>query len=638
MVLFLFSPMCGIAGIFELNPGTNDHRERIEHATGQLFRRGPDCNGFLEKPGICLGHTRLCIIDTSEAASQPFSDPSGRYTLIFNGEIYNYRQLRQQLEQKGIRFTSGSDTEVLLHWMITHGSSGLDHLQGFFAFALYDKQQHSILLARDRFGIKPLLYHWAQGTLAFASEMKALTALGIPRLLDMASLELYLQLNYIPAPWSIFREVYKLLPGHYMQVTDGEFAIHRYYQLELPTPFSPPEIPSYDDAKKLLREKLEAAVVKRLVADVPLGTFLSGGIDSSIITALAARHIKGLNTFSIGFRDEPMFDETRYARMVAKMHGTNHTEFSLTTDDLLGCLTEVMEYTDEPFADSSALAVYILSKETRRQVTVALSGDGADEMFAGYNKHMAEYKARQGGTIASALQHLHPVLKHLPQSRNHPLTNKIRQLYRFGQGMSLNPADRYWEWATLARSRQAARLLGQNDLSREAMDRKNKLLQHITPDGDLGQVLYTDMHLVLPNDMLTKVDLMSMANSLEVRVPFLDHELVNWVFTLPGHYKIDRNGRKKILRDAFREILPEVLYQRNKQGFEVPLLRWFRHELKDMITGDLLSDDFVREQGVFNAEEVSKLKNSLFSSNPGDAAARIWALLVFQHWWKKIDF
>jgi asparagine synthase (glutamine-hydrolysing) len=630
--------MCGIAGILEFNPEATIHRKGMENAVHQLFRRGPDRNGFYLGPGICLGHTRLCIIDTSEAASQPFSDPSGRYTLIFNGEIYNFRQLRRQLEQQGIKFISGSDTEVLLHWLITHGSSGLEHLQGFFAFALFDSLHHSLLLARDRFGIKPLLYYPGQSTITFASEMKALTAMGIPRKLDMASLELYLQLNYIPAPWSIFRDVHKLMPGHFMQIEKGDISIRKYYELELPTTYSSHAIPSYENAQTLLREKLESAVLKRLVADVPLGTFLSGGIDSSIITAMAARHKKCLNTFSIGFRDEPMFDETRYARLVARMHDTNHTEFSLTTDDLLGCLTEVLDYIDEPFADSSALAVYILSRETRRKVTVALSGDGADEMFGGYNKHMAEYKARQGGVWASALQHLHPMLKHFPQSRSHPVSNKIRQLYRFGKGMSLNPADRYWHWATMASQHQVARLLNQNALSQEAIDRKNSLMKHISTGGEFKEVLYTDMHLVLPNDMLTKVDLMSMANSLEVRVPFLDHDLVNWVFTLPEQYKIDRNGRKKILRDAFSDLLPPELYHRNKQGFEVPLLRWFRKELKGMITDDLLSDAFIRDQGIFHPEEVTKLRNSLFSSNPGDGAARIWALLVFQHWWKKNDF
>lgn len=626
--------MCGIAGLYFFNDFARTRPNGLNDALLSLHWRGPDTRGTYAGGNACLGHTRLSIIDTSDAAAQPFSDITQRYTLVFNGEIYNFRQLREKLKQKQVNFRSESDTEVLLHWLIDKGPEGINDLQGFFAFALYDKKKDTLLLVRDRFGIKPLYYYRNSDKLVFASEMKGMIAMQIPKVIDYASLSVYLHLNYIPGPWTIFEGVYKLLPGHYMQVSRKGIETVQYYHLEAgQTNVSPPA--DYNAAKQMLRTKLTDSVRKRLVADVPLGAFLSGGIDSSIITALAAKEVKGLNTFSIGFRDEPMFDETHYARAVAKMHQTNHTEFKLSTDDLLGCVFDVIDYIDEPFADSSALAVYILSKETRKKVTVALSGDGADELFAGYNKHLAEWKVRHPGLAEKALMQLQPLMARLPQSRNNFLLNKIRQYNRFGSGMRQHADERYWQWAGFATQEQVDRLLLKKTGDSELNQRKSRWLKEISENGTIGEVLLTDMQLVLPYDMLTKVDLMSMANSLEVRVPFLDHDLVNFVFSLPDDFKIDGRQRKKILRDAFREDLPPELYNRNKQGFEVPLLRWFRLELKSLIVDDLLSEDFVRHQRIFNYEEISRLLSQLFSRNPGDAPARIWALMVFQYWWKK---
>lgn len=626
--------MCGIAGLYFFNDFARTRPNGLNDALLSLYWRGPDNRGIYSEGNACLGHTRLSIIDTSAAAAQPFTDDSKRYSLVFNGEIYNFRQLKKQLSHQKIAFRSESDTEVLLHWLIEKGAEGINDLQGFFAFAFYDKKEDTLLLARDRLGIKPLYYHHNSDKLLFASEMKAMLAMHIPKVIDHTSLSVYLHLNYIPGPWTIFEGVYKLLPGYYMQVSRKGIESMQYYKIEAgditgPQPFD------YDAARQMLRTKLTDSVRKRLVADVPLGAFLSGGIDSSIITALAAKEVKGLNTFSIGFSDEPMFDETHYARAVAKMHQTNHTEFMLSTDDLLGCVFDVMDYTDEPFADSSALAVHILSRETRKKVRVALSGDGADELFAGYNKHLAEWKVRHPGLAAKALKELQPLLAKLPQSRNNFLLNKIRQFNRFGSGMRQPAPERYWQWAGFATQDQVKKLLLKQTEDAELNKRKNRWLKEISENGPIGEVLLTDMQLVLPYDMLTKVDMMSMANSLEVRVPFLDHDLVNFVFSLPDAYKIDSRQRKKILRDAFREDLPEQLYNRNKQGFEVPLLRWFQHELKSLIVDDLLSEEFVKHQQIFNYDEIRCLLGQLFSGNPGDAPARVWALLIFQYWWKK---
>ncbi len=626
--------MCGICGIYSFAGTVYNAQERINSALGTLKNRGPEVQASFTEGNTILGHSRLSIIDISDAANQPFSDETGKYTIVFNGEIYNFKQLRQQLIVSGLSFRTQSDTEVLLKWLILKGPQGIKDLQGFFAFALYHKDSGKLILARDRFGKKPLLYCQTPEAFLFASEMKAMLKLGIPKKIDPVSLNIYFQLNYIPGPWSIYQDVFKLQPGHYMVVDGGKTEIHRYYQLPL-SPMEEYNRLSYEKAQQLLFTKMENAVQKRLVADVPLGAFLSGGIDSSVVVALAARHIEKLKTFSIGFKDEPMFDETHYARSVARMHNTEHTEFSLTTTHLLGCLYDVLDYIDEPFADSSALAVYILSRETRNRVTVALSGDGADEMFAGYNKHMAHYKALEGGLLAQGLKYIYPVISLLPKGRNTPLANKIRQLHRFGSGMVMNDSDRYWRWAAFDDEYYSQKLLRLNVTEADYYKRKAFLVSDVMRGGDLNNILRNDMHLVLTNDMLTKVDLMSMANSLEVRVPFLDHDLVNFVFSLPSGFKIDHHQRKKILKDTFRDLLPPELYNRPKQGFEVPLLGWFRKELKGKILNQWLNEDFIREQNLFNPGVINNLKKKLFSPSPSEIHAKIWSLLVFQHWYTK---
>jgi len=299
----------------------------------------------------------------------------------------------------------------------------------------------------------------------------------------------------------------------------------------------------------------------------------------------------------------------------------------------------VLDYIDEPFADSSALAVYILSKYTRQQVTVALSGDGADELFAGYNKHMGEYRVRQGGVAAEVITGLGPLWDLLPKSRNSAFGNKVRQFQRFAEGMMVSAKNRYYNWATFADESEVTRLLSKKSCGFFTRGiyrkRKKSILQHIHQNGDINEVLYTDMQLVLPNDMLTKVDLMSMANSLEVRTPFLDYKVVNFAFSLPQSSKIDQNLKKKLVQDAFRPLLPDELYNRPKHGFEVPLLKWFQNELRSLINDDLLSDEFIKEQGIFEVQEIRQLKNKIFSKNPEDVHARIWGLIVFQYWYKK---
>ncbi len=629
--------MCGITGIYAFNMIGRVGMIHLAKATEALNSRGPDFQNTFHDNSVGLGHRRLSILDPTPEGHQPMSDETGRYRIVFNGEIYNFRELRRELEMTGQTFHSNSDTEVLLQLLIREGKDCLSRLNGFFAFAFYDSQEGSLLLARDRMGIKPLYYLLDQDRLLFASEMKSLLHYGIGKDLDPTALLTYFQLNYIPAPLSIFQDVKKLRPGEYLELDRESYEIKTWYQV--PYDRNRSNSTAYDELKNELAELLEKSVQKRLVSDVPLGSFLSGGIDSSVIAALAARHKPDLHTFSIGYRDEKFFDETAYAREVSKKIGTSHHVFELSNRDLFDHLYQVLDYTDEPFADSSALAVYILSKETRKHATVALSGDGADELFAGYNKHAAFQRILQGGSKASLVKALGPLWSILPKSRNGRLTNKFRQLDRFSRGMKLSSKERYWRWAGFA---------GENDVramftpeQREKLNmstyfqQKEEWLTAIPSRETLNDLLYTDVRLVLPDDMLTKVDRMSMAHGLEVRVPFLDHEIAEFAFRLDTPFKINEGIRKRILQDAFRDMLPASLYNRPKKGFEVPLLGWLRKDLNGLINDDLLSDSFIKEQGIFDLSQIRRIRKQLQSSNPGDSHARIWALVVFQWWYRK---
>jgi asparagine synthase (glutamine-hydrolysing) len=394
---------------------------------------------------------------------------------------------------------------------------------------------------------------------------------------------------------------------------------------------------SYKEAQHKLVNIMDEAVRLRLVSDVPLGAFLSGGIDSSVVVALASKHVRNLNTFSVGYKDNPFFDETKYAKLVANKYKTNHTVFSLTNNDFLEHIHDVLKYIDEPFADSSAIPQYILSYHTRKHVTVALSGDGGDEIFAGYNKHKAEWRMRNGGLLNSLVKTAHPLLSILPKSRHTKVTNKVRQLHRFATGTRLDAADRYWKWASLNSEKQALNLLSsrvKNQLNGEDIAALRSSFISGIKGHDFNEVLLTDMNLVLPGDMLVKVDLMSMANSLEIRSPFLDQEVVEFAFGLPSDYKINAGMKKRVVQDAFRTFLPAELYNRPKQGFDIPLLGWFRNELWSLIDEDLLSDNFILEQQIFDLSAVRNLKKKLRSPNPEDSHETIWALVVFQYWWK----
>lgn len=621
--------MCGITGAYALTEQGKSYHLKLDDAIATMALRGPDGNGKYVEGSAALGHARLAIIDTSAEANQPFVDNSGRYSLVFNGEIFNYKEVAAQLTDYTPR--TSSDTEILLQGYVEWGEKVMDKLNGFFAIAIHDKETDELFLARDRMGIKPMLIYRDKEAIVFGSEMKSLMAFGIPKVIDADSQFLYHQFNYTPFPETIFENVEEMEPGTWMKIKGAAVETGTYWSI--PKPTAPKTSMTYKQAQQKLRELMEKSVQRRMVSDVPLGSFLSGGIDSSIIATLAARQTDKLNTFSIGYADEPLFDETHYSEAVAKKIGSNHTVFKLTNDDLYADLHDVLNYIDRPFADSSALPVHILCRHTRKHVTVALSGDGADELFSGYNKHAAEFRARNLGIVEQMVAALKPLWFLLPGSRNSSFGSKVLQLQKFSNGVQLGAKDRYWHWASFMQPEQVGKLmkLDASDLA----SRKNRLTQNLGTTTDLDEVLYSDLHQVLRNDMLTKVDLMSMANSLEVRVPFLDHELVEFACSLPEEYKITSTIRKRILQETYRPDLPEMLFKRPKHGFEVPLLNWFKGELSSLIKEDLLSKKLIEEQNIFNFSAVQTLVNKLHSSDPGDSATHVWNLIIFQTWWKK---
>lgn len=600
-------------------------------ATEILHSRGPDFQRTINNDFVSFGHRRLSILDPTPAGNQPFEDDN--HWLTFNGEIYNYKDLRSELESRGETFHSQSDTEVLFRLLKIEGEKALNKINGDFALAFYDRQEDSVLLARDRFGVKPLYYYLDEDKFIFASEIKSILAYGLALELDFESLLMYLQLNYIPAPATIYRNVFKLQPGRFLKVSRNEFEESTFYTLK---PFL--EVTDYNEASDMLAGILEESVKSQLVSDVPLGSFLSGGLDSTIIAMLAKRHQSDLHTFSIGFKGNKFYDETSYALMASKHIGSEHTVFELSEKEILEHIFSSLEYFDEPFADSSAIAVNLLSRETRKHSTVALSGDGSDELFGGYNKHTAWVKsiAGKGSWMAS----LSPALNFLPGSRSGFLGNKVRQARKFGAGIKLEPKERYWLWATLAGEKESRTLLSGavvDSLSMESyLKRKGEILNYINT-GSLGEHLLSDLHLVLPDDMLTKVDRMSMANGLEVRVPFLDTKVVEFAFGLPDQFKNDGVNGKIILKEAFKNQLPEKILNRSKKGFDVPVLKWLRKDLKKMVRDELLSVDFLQNQGIFNVKEVRQLLKKVNSANPGDSHARVWALVCFQTWWRKYN-
>jgi len=632
--------MCGICGKLDLT-GRPVPRTLLEAMCESIAHRGPDDRGVLVDPPVGLGHQRLSIIDLTSSGHQPMSNEDGTIWLVYNGEIYDFDPLRRMLQDRGHRFRSRTDSEVLIHLYEDEGVDCLRRLNGMFSFALWDRPRQRLWVARDRLGIKPLCYCWDGTRLIFGSEIKTLLCdPGVRREIDTEGLDLYLTLNYVPPPWSLFRGIRKLPPGSYLMVENGELTITSYWDVppagEGSRGLEDRQIVKTGDEAEGLYRTLEAAVRRRLIADVPLGAFLSGGIDSTIIVGLMARHMdRPVQTFSIGYKDLPSFDETSYARDAASFHGTDHHEFRLGHRDVLDAFPMVLENLDEPFADSSAVPTYIVSRETRGHVTVALSGDGGDELFAGYRMYRGEAWARAYGRIPAFLRNglIAPLVGRLPERRNTPGLEWARRVKKFVGGMSRDFAERFCRWREIFPSAQRRLILQEpprNDLYLDLVRRNASREAGRFPDDPVNLMLYLDVKGLLHADMLTKVDRMSMLNALEVRVPMLDHNVVAYAFGLQGKRKLRGRTGKAVLLEAFEEFLPPSLHGRPKMGFEMPINAWLRSDLRFLVE-DYLSPAVIRKQGVFRPEAVSELVRRHMGGFQ-DTSWQLWNLIVFGHW------
>ena len=643
--------MCGICGKINFD-GKEIPRKLISRMNSVLYRRGPDDEGIYinnrssgsrhQLFSVGLGHKRLSIIDLSKAGRQPMSNENKTIWMVFNGEIYNYKSLKSELDQNGHHFASQTDCEVIIHLYEEEGIECIKRLNGMFAFALWDSKIQTLFLCRDRLGIKPLVYYWNDKSLIFASEIKSILCdPSVSKKIDWNALNLYLTLNYIPAPYTIFKKIKKLNPGCYIMVRKKDLEIKQYWDIERGFEHKENKEKNIEIYKKSLYDLLEDAVRMRLITDVPLGAFLSGGIDSSIIVGLMSR-ISNLpvNTCSIGYKDMPLFDETSYAREAAKFHSTNHHEIILTSRDVLNTIPEVLTSFDEPFADSSAIPTYIVSRESRKDVKVALSGDGGDELFAGYRMYSGEYWYSRYKLFPQILRKkfIEPLLLSLPDSRDKYLLEYIRRIKKFVAGAKDRFEDRFFAWNEIF-----CRELRENIIKKEKIEfeeinfdlGKDMVIKKLSSlnDDNINRMLYVDLKNSLPNDMLTKVDLMSMKNSLEVRVPFLDHRVVEFVSQIPGNLKLKGKKGKYILLETFKDILPPILLKRQKWGFEIPICKWLKTDLKFLIN-EHLSKKKIERQEIFNFKPIEKLIIDLFL-NRSDTSWHLWNLIVFQAWYSR---
>jgi asparagine synthase (glutamine-hydrolysing) len=617
--------MCGIAGIVNLT-GRPVGREELRAMCDSLAHRGPDDEGFYLGTNVGLGMRRLSIIDLS-TGHQPVRNEDGSVWTVFNGEIYNYRELRAELQSRGHTFRSTTDTEVIVHLYEEFGSRCVRKLRGMFAFALWDEQRRRLLLARDRLGIKPLYYGEIAGRLVFASELKAILALAdvAPRI-DWAALSHLLTFQATPRADSIVEGVRKLEPGHLMMVSPGGvLRMERYWDVQ----FEPDHTRNETQFVERLRELLAESVKLHMVSDVPVGAFLSGGVDSSAVVGMMARQIEEpVKTFSIGF-PEAEYNELHYARIAARTFGTDHHELVLEPD-VLGIIEDLAWHLDEPFGDSSAIPTYMVSRLAARSVKVVLSGDGGDELFAGYDKYEVEGRERR--------------YRFLPRPARAMLAGLYRMMPEGMRGrnyvrhLSLPESDRYLDRITLFRHERLISLLTPDAFVRVAAhDPWETTRTWLEPAGSRGQrphwlssLQYLDLHTYLPLDILTKVDRMSMAHSIETRVPLLDHKLVEFAATIPPELQLRGTTRKYLFKRALEGMVPEPLLTRPKRGFAIPLGRWFRGGLKDYVR-DLLLSERSRQRGIFDPAQVERLIERP-ERGQQDMNLHLWMLISFELW------
>jgi asparagine synthase (glutamine-hydrolysing) len=621
--------MCGIVGVVESDLARPVSAGTLQQMVRTLVHRGPDEEGSVVLPGVGLAMRRLSIVDLS-GGQQPFTNEGGDIQLVANGEIYNFPELRRELEGHGHSFRSRSDIEVLVHAYEQWGEAFLTRLRGMFALALWDGRTRTLLAARDRAGEKPLYWTVTANGLRLASEVKALLMCSdVSRELDPEALDQFLTYEYAVAPRTILRGVHKLPAGSRLVYRDGRVDVGRYWDAAA----IPLREWSDEDAVDGLRDRLRRAVVSQMMADVPIGAFLSGGIDSSTIVAFMSQASRApINTFSMGF-DDGSYNELAFARDVAAAFGTNHRE-RMVTPDLTALFEKLVVHLDEPFADVSMFPTYLVSALAREHVTVALSGDGGDELFGGYDAYEAQALAARLGTLGEAVMPaLAAVAATLPPSgKKKGFVNKVK---RFTSGASTAPSDLgHYRWMVYLGADAKARLYagGLRDRLREAAVYApvRDALGRFSQDDLLNRQLYADLSIYLADDILVKVDRMSMATSLETRAPFLDVDVMEMAFSMPAGLKIRNGERKWVLKQAMRSVLPERILARSKEGFSIPMKNWLRRELQPLMR-DLLSRARVRARGLFDAAEIARLVEEHVAGRENHAHT-LFPLMVFERW------
>jgi asparagine synthase (glutamine-hydrolysing) len=620
--------MCGICGVVSFQPNTPPDRSTLLRMNASLRHRGPDDEGYYEDDQVSLAMRRLSIIDL-HTGQQPISNESGNVWVVYNGEIYNFQKVRAALEQRGHIFKTQTDTEIIVHAYEEYGDECVTYFNGMFAFALWDARKRRLLLARDRLGIKPLYYWWGPNKLIFGSELKAVTLYpDVPRQVDLASLDLFLTLEYIPAPRTIYRGILKLLPGHLLVVEQGNIKITQYWDV----PYQP-ITQSEAECAEILSSLIKESVRLRLISDVPLGAFLSGGIDSSIIVGYMSQSMKEpVQTFSIGF-DDDTYNELPYAEAVAKHFGTKH-HVELLKPDHTSLTEQLVTHFDEPFADTSIFPTFLVSKLASREVKVVLSGDGGDELFAGYDTYLAEKLDRSYGRLPRSLrQQVLPKFGRWlpPQPAKKGLINKIKRMV---EGGALDPSLQHTRWMMFLNSSEKDSLY-RSDLRATlyddlALDYFTGYFEKASGFDRLAQQQYVDLKTYLADDILAKVDRMSMAVSIEARVPLLDYHLVEFAMNLPPHMKLNGTRTKSILRSAVKHLVPDLVLEKPKQGFSIPMKHWLCTSLKPMML-DILSKDSLHKSGYFDHQVVTAWIGEHLEGR-ANHSHRLWALMVFEMW------
>lgn len=621
--------MCGIAGFISSNRDQIDKRARLlESMCRMITHRGPDEQGTVVRGRAALGMRRLSIIDL-RTGQQPIFSPDERFAIVFNGEIYNYRELKANLEGKGFQFRTNSDTETILYAYQHYGSRCVEHLRGMFAFAIWDFVEESLFIARDRVGKKPLFYGTApDGSFLFGSELKSpLLYPNVDRSIDPRALNAYITFGYVPEDLCIFKAFHKLHPGHTLTYAKGKITTEQYWDFPLEEDDPPRREGEYVEQ---LREAIKDAVKVRLVSEVPLGAFLSGGIDSSTVVAFMSQlSSEAVKTFSIGF-NEDSFNELKFARIAAKHFGTDHHEF-IVEPNIVELVDELVWHFDEPFADSSALPTYAVSKMARDHVTVVLSGDGGDEVFGGYTRYATHQKRRFLASAPSGLRgQLRKLASRLPES-----TLGKNYLHN----ISLDPAGQYIDRVSLWNEPRRRRLYSKDFLNSldEDFDHPERDFRRIVERAGTNpakMAMYLDSKTYLPGDIMTKVDRMSMANSIEARSPLLDHKLIETASKIPMKFKLKGNETKYILKKSMEGIVPSDTLYREKQGFGVPIIEWINGMLRGRISGTLLAND-TKTSEYFDRSFVKDVLDE-HERKRRDNSHLLWTLFMLETWFRKM--